>query len=403
MELKKKGEIAQIGAFSQLKVSLIWSSAVDLDLMAFYKKKDGFVGGVYSENYSGGSLGDLNRFPFMQLSGDAGVGAIGGNNREEMRITKLEDIEELYIVAVNFTDAVSGENKTFSNYDARVEVQTDKGETHVISLDCTDPGSVAILSKFTAGFMGAQLVNDSSVMSFDQFKLAVPGASEIKLHSKVSLKEKGDAHTFTIKQKDSSDEILINLNWKTSADLDLGCFYELHPQSSDGGGFFSKFLSSDSGANKGPNFSVIDGVQFAQGRGGARNQQTSQGCYTKRPWIWHMGDDRTGAQSSEGETILVNPQGYSEFKRIHVYAFIFEGVARWSQTDAVVTLTVPANPDIVVEMGNHNNQEGMCLIATLDFIGDNQIRVEKQVSFHRDHGAADKTYGWGLKWGAGGK
>ena len=35
MDLKQKGENAQIGAFKQLKVSLIWTSAVDLDLMAF--------------------------------------------------------------------------------------------------------------------------------------------------------------------------------------------------------------------------------------------------------------------------------------------------------------------------------------------------------------------------------
>jgi len=57
MELKQKGEKADIGSFNQLKVSLIWTSAVDLDLMAFCKTKDGRTGGVYSDNYSGGSLG----------------------------------------------------------------------------------------------------------------------------------------------------------------------------------------------------------------------------------------------------------------------------------------------------------------------------------------------------------
>ena len=70
MELKQKGESAAIGAFNQLKVSLIWTSAVDLDLMAFYKTKDGRTEGVYSDNYSGGNMGTLNSFPFMQLSGD---------------------------------------------------------------------------------------------------------------------------------------------------------------------------------------------------------------------------------------------------------------------------------------------------------------------------------------------
>ena len=82
MELKQKGASANLGAFKQLKVSLIWTSAVDLDLMAFYKTKDGRTGGVYSDNYAGGSLGDLNAFPFLQLSGDEGVGATGGANQD---------------------------------------------------------------------------------------------------------------------------------------------------------------------------------------------------------------------------------------------------------------------------------------------------------------------------------
>jgi len=135
MELKQKGSKADIGAFKQIKVSLIWTSPVDLDLMAFYKTKDGKVGGIYSDNYEGGTLGNLNQFPFIQLSGDEGVGAAGGQNREEMRIVKLDDFEELYICALNFTDASSGADKVFANYDARVEVVTDRGEHHTVSLD----------------------------------------------------------------------------------------------------------------------------------------------------------------------------------------------------------------------------------------------------------------------------
>ena len=112
MELKQKGTSAQLGAFKQLKVSLVWTSAVDLDLMAFYKTRDGRTGGVYSDNYNGGTLGELNSFPFMQLSGDEGVGATGGDNREELRITKLDDIEELFICALNFTDAQGRDRKS---------------------------------------------------------------------------------------------------------------------------------------------------------------------------------------------------------------------------------------------------------------------------------------------------
>lgn len=221
MELKQKGTNAMIGNFKQLKVSLIWTSSVDLDLMAFYKTKDGRVGGVYSDNYAGGSLGDLNRFPFIQLSGDEGVGAVGGDNREEMRIAKLDDFEEVHIVAVNFTGASSGSGKVFADYDARVEVVTDRGDSHTVALDSGQSGSVAALCKFTSGFMGTSLVNNSNVMSFDNFKSAVPGASAIKLASKVVLRQKGEKIGL------SGNAFQATLRWKTAVDLDLHCFYQL--------------------------------------------------------------------------------------------------------------------------------------------------------------------------------
>ena len=397
MELKQKGASAAIGAFDQLKVSLIWTSAVDLDLMAFYKATDGRTGGVYSDNYSGGNMGTINSFPFMQLSGDAGVGATGGDNREDMLISKLDDLAELYVVAVNFTDASGGgANKVFADYDARVEVQTDRGETHVINLDSRNPGAVAVLCKFTASFMGAQLANDSSVMSFDSFKSTVPGAQGLKLLSKITLKSKGDSHTIQLKQKGAADGILINLNWKTSADLDLGCFYELRSQQS-GGGFFSQILGGSTSQK-----SVIDGLQFADS-GGPRNRVTRQGCYTQTPWIWHQGDDRTGAESASGEFIHINPQGYGDIKRLDIYAMIYEGVARWDQTDAVVTIKVPGSPDIIVEMGQQRDTSSFCVIASLEFMGGDQIRVIKRVTFHGGHDTADRAYNWGMKWQAGHK
>ena len=117
-------------------------------------------------------------------------------------------------------------------------------------------------------------------------------------------------------------EIKINLDWSkggvfkqmfgSAIDLDLGCFYELR----DG----KKML--------------IDGLQFSLAGGGSRDKQTRQGCYTHSPYIWHQGDDR-GGSSESGETILVNPAGASNIKRIIVYTFIYEGVAEWSETNAV--------------------------------------------------------------------
>lgn len=394
MDLKQKGATAAVGAFKQLRVSLIWTSAVDLDLMAFYRTKDGRTGGIYSDNYAGGNLGSLNSFPFMELSGDAGVGATGGDNREILTIVKLDDIEELHICAVNFTDASSGAAKVFADYDAHVEVETDRNEKHTIALDSKNPGSVAVLCTFKSSFMGAEISNDSSVMGFEEFRSGVPGAEALKLLSKVTLQQKGDSHTFQLKQKGAGDEISINLNWNQGEETKKGGFFG-GLLGSGGGGIdldLGCFFEHTNGAR-----TVIDGLQFSNA-GGPRNRETKQGCYTAPPWIWHMGDDRSGSEMAAGEFILINPMGYSDISRLTIYAYIYEGASKWDQTDAVVTIKVPGNPEIVVEMGRQNSPKTFCAIAGLDFVGNQQVRVTKHLTFHDGHSDCDSAYNWGMRW-----
>ena len=209
--------------------------------------------------------------------------------------------------------------------------------------------------------------------------------------NKVTLEKQGDSHKIDLTKKGDGvgKEIVINLNWtqkkgfwasltKSAIDLDLGCWYELRDGTK----------------------SCIDGLQFAQGKGGSRNQLTKQGCYTQKPWIWHSGDDRAGA---EGENILVNPQGAADLKRMTVYCFIYEGVAKWDETNGVVTIKVPDNPDIVVEMGKQFSEQKFCAIAEISFGTDNTMTVKKLVTFHSGHGECDRTYNWGMQWRAGTK
>jgi hypothetical protein len=46
--LKRKGEAADFTFSGKLKVKLFWSSPTDLDLCIFFKKKNGEVGGIFS-------------------------------------------------------------------------------------------------------------------------------------------------------------------------------------------------------------------------------------------------------------------------------------------------------------------------------------------------------------------
>lgn len=251
--------------------------------------------------------------------------------------------------------------------------------------------------------------------------------------SKITLEKQGDSHRIDLSKRTSggSKEIVINLNWSKDGggkkgfwaslvstskdiDLDLGCFWELKERVASG---VRELTNADINALAGKGTptaeivelvlksrkkSALDALQFAHEQGGPRNKVTKQGCYTQRPWVWHTGDDRSGS-TGEGENILVNPDGIKELKRITVYSSIYEGVARWAETNAVVTIKVPDNPDVVVEMGKQTDARKFCAIAEITFDDNGGMTVKKLVSFHDGHADCDRAYGWGMQWQAGTK
>lgn len=175
--LKQKGEEAYI-TVKQLMVLLKWTASVDLDLMAFYETKDGRKGGVFSDNYPGGSLGSLNEFPYIQLSGDQGVGATGGDNQEVIRITKLDDIATVYICTLNYTDASEKRDASFSEYDGGITVVNEIGESIGVPLDSQQSGQVAVIAKIdNTSPIGAKLINENKILDLGTFVSTIPGAN----------------------------------------------------------------------------------------------------------------------------------------------------------------------------------------------------------------------------------
>jgi len=157
MELKQKGTSANVGSFKQLMVSMKWTTAADFDLAAVYEDKSGKSGLVYF-----GELGDLNAFPFMQLSGDEGVGDKGGDNEEIMRITNLDDMKTVWILCWDYGKIQDGSPARFKESDVRLSVADDRGVNHNVILNTGDLGNVALIATIdNTSPIGAKLINSS--------------------------------------------------------------------------------------------------------------------------------------------------------------------------------------------------------------------------------------------------
>lgn len=157
MELKQKGSEANVGGFKQLMVTMKWTTAADFDLAAAYEGKDGKQGLVYF-----GEQGDLNAFPFMQLSGDEGVGDTGGDNEETMRITKLDDMKYVWLLCWDYGKVQDGAPARFADSDVNMTVMDDKGASHNVNLDTGDMGNVALIATIdNSSPVGAKLINSS--------------------------------------------------------------------------------------------------------------------------------------------------------------------------------------------------------------------------------------------------
>ncbi len=64
-----------------------------------------------------------------------------------------------------------------------------------------------------------------------------------------------------------------------------------------------------------------------------------------------------------------------------VYTFIYEGVAKWSETNAVVKVKGAWQSRGSCGNGQHTVRQKVLAIAQLDFAGDNSITVKKLVTF----------------------
>jgi tellurite resistance protein TerA len=197
--------------------------------------------------------------------------------------------------------------------------------------------------------------------------------------SKITL-TKTDKSVSLKKKSGRFGKILVNLNWN---------------QRQKSGGIFKR---------KSPELDLDLGAFVEDLHGNVTAVQAlgnSFGSFNRFPFVKLLGDDRSGA-STDGEWLEINGDMWPEFKRILIYAFIYEGAPNWRETDGVVRVMVPGQPEIEVRMNEYDSLGKTCAVAYLENRND-QIKISREVTFHLGQKVMDQAYDWGLRWRTGSK
>lgn len=175
--LRKKEEQADFTFNGSLRVSLFWKSHTDLDLCIFFKKKDGTVGGVFSNEYRGkkSDLGSLEHFPYIKHAGDNKVPAPGGEENEQVDIVSLDEIDTAYAVVVNYDAAIDERDVTFADESGRIELMSDSGDYLEVLADSHDEGPVFEVCTIKNNDGTYALKNESKAMDLGTAFEDIPG------------------------------------------------------------------------------------------------------------------------------------------------------------------------------------------------------------------------------------
>lgn len=175
--LRKKQEQADFTFNGKLKVKLFWKTETDLDLALFFKKKDGSVGGVFSNEYRGkkSDLGSLEQFPYILHMGDAKEPAAGTEETEQINVASLDEIDEAYVCIINYDAAVEERDVTYAQEGGRIEIQSDSGDYLEVLADSPEEGPIYNVCSIKNNGGTYALKNESQVMDLSRAFDNIPG------------------------------------------------------------------------------------------------------------------------------------------------------------------------------------------------------------------------------------
>jgi tellurite resistance protein TerA len=185
INLPEKGNTAFLANVDQLKATLKWSDATDLDLVAIYVKNDNTCGMI-----SFVDKGNLNLFPFIMSSGDAGVGDkvdTSAGNEESMVITKIDpSIKAIYLLAWDYEAARNSRAARFTK-DLKLSILSVSGQesdTFEATLALSDSGhngvAVSVIEKGTIGYQYKNISKGFTLYDLDPVNIL----ASIGIHAK---------------------------------------------------------------------------------------------------------------------------------------------------------------------------------------------------------------------------
>ena len=117
------------------------------------------------------------------------------------------------------------------------------------------------------------------------------------------------------------------------------------------------------------------------------------------PWIQMSGDDRFGGSS--GETLFINFDKREEFKRLLVFAYIYDGTPAFDRTHAKVEIFPGSGPRIEIQLDEREPQARSCAVVLIEN-RKGELVVRREVKYvYGFQAEIDRLYGWGLQWGRG--
>jgi tellurite resistance protein TerA len=188
----------------------------------------------------------------------------------------------------------------------------------------------------------------------------------------------------------------VNLNWSATV---------APPRPPGGSGFMAKMKHAAAAvaAPSGVDLDLGCLYELADGRKGViQALGNSFGSLNSPPWIALDGDDRTGSVAG-GENMSINLGQPGRFKRVLIFAMIYEGAANWAAVDGVVTLTPANGQQFEVKLDATSSESRMCAVAQLVESGGELVFQREVQYIEGGQMALDKAFGWGMTWARGRK